>query len=305
MTKGTPHISHYLPILLVTLIWGSMGIISTCALEEFSPIAVLCLRSGVGALILFPFARLHGGAVIPAKEDRVLLAILAVVGVVLCNYLYFYALQHTLLTNVAIIYAFGPIITALLAAIFLKEAIRQSRTIGMLLAFAGVVILLTDGHPTQGVLISFDKGNFAELLSAACLAVYTILSKRVKNTPIECVVFWLMTISFFITLPMAYLLDGGINLRASPKAWLAILYLGVLCSGFGYLLQQKSIKTIGAASSSAFLNGISPITILSAAIFLKEPVTAAQIVCMLVIFAGVFLNAANKTLLWRRKNGTL
>ena len=42
----------YLPIICVMLLWGSMGIPSTYALQELTPLGLLCLRSGVAAALL-------------------------------------------------------------------------------------------------------------------------------------------------------------------------------------------------------------------------------------------------------------
>lgn len=272
-----------------------MGIVSTCALAEFSPMAVLCLRSGLGALTLLPFALRAG--LRPAEGEEKLLAVLAVLGVVLCNSFYFHAIALTHLTSVAIIYALGPIMTAALAAAFLRETIHQTRAFGMLLAFLGVVALLFAGEKDTADLGPVGMGEAAELLSVLCLAVYTILSRRLKRTPAASGVFWMMAVSFALTLPPALFSQGGLNVHASPKAWLSILYLGVLCSGFGYLLQQRSIAAVGASASAAFLNGISPITILTAALFLREPVSLPQLLCMAAILLGVALNAANRTIL--------
>ena len=85
----------------------------------------------------------------------------------------------------------------------------------------------------------------------------------------------------------------------SPRAFRGLFDLFVFIRVFraaGYLLQQKSIQTIGASTSAAFLNGISPITILSAAVILGEQVTLAQVACIGVVFFGLFLNARNMTL---------
>ena len=285
----------YLPILLVMLFWGSMGIPSTYAVEELTPLSVLCLRSGIGALVLFPFARRHG-SIRPAAGEGKLLVLLSLIGVVLCNYLYFFAVQHTALTNVAILYALGPIITTVLAAIFLREPIHQSRMIGIAIAFVGVAALITNGQLREVLSMGFNLGDGAELVSSLCLAVYTVLSKRLRKTPADCVVFWLMLIAFLTTLPMVWLLEGGVTASVSLRAVLSVLYLGAVCSGVGYLLQQRSIQTIGASASAAFLNGISPITILTAAVVLKERMTLLQAGCMAVVFAGLFLNAKNRPL---------
>lgn len=294
-------IGSYIPILSVMLIWGSMGIPSTYAVAELSPLSVLCLRSGIAAAVLFPVVRCRYGSVRPAAGEGRLLTVLSVVGVVLCNYLYFFAVQHTTLTNVAVLYALGPIMTAVLAALFLKERVRQSRCLGIALAFLGVAALMTNGNLQALFSAGFCAGDAAQIVSSLSLAAYTVMSRKVKRTPPECVVFWLMLIGFAVTLPMVCLLEGGFHFPVSGRAMLSVAYLGMLCSGLGYLLQQQSIKRIGASASAAFLNGISPITVLTAAVVLRETVTLTQAVCMLAVFSGLILNAANRDWVhWRK-----
>lgn len=290
----------YLPILLVMVFWGSMGVPSTYAVAELSPLWVLCLRSGIAVMVLFPAALRRNRGLRPAPGEGGLLAVLSLVGVVGCNYLYYYAVQNTALANVAILYALGPIITTVLAGIFLKETVRQGRCLGIVLAFAGVAALITNGDISAVFSIHFNRGDLAELGSASCLAAYTILSRRLKKTPPECAVFWLMLIAFAATLPMALVLEGGPGPHISIRGILSLLYLGVLCSGLGYLLQQCSIRQIGAAASAAFLNGISPITILTAALILGEHVTFNQVLCMAVVFSGLYLNASNQNLFYKK-----
>ncbi|MEY8220062.1 DMT family transporter [Enterocloster aldenensis] len=290
----------YLPILLVMVFWGSMGVPSTYAVAELSPLWVLCLRSGIAVMVLFPAALRRNRGLRPAPGEGGLLAVLSLVGVVGCNYLYYYAVQNTALANVAILYALGPIITTVLAGIFLKETVRQGRCLGIVLAFAGVAALITNGDMSAIFSIHFNRGDLAELGSASCLAAYTILSRRLKKTPPECAVFWLMLIAFAATLPMALVLEGGPGPHISIRGILSLLYLGVLCSGLGYLLQQCSIRQIGASASAAFLNGISPITILTAALILGEHVTFNQVLCMAVVFSGLYLNASNQNLFYKK-----
>ena len=290
----------YLPILLVMVFWGSMGVPSTYAVAELSPLWVLCLRSGIAVMVLFPAALRRNRGLRPAPGEGGLLAVLSLVGVVGCNYLYYYAVQNTALANVAILYALGPIITTVLAGIFLKETVRQGRCLGIVLAFAGVAALITNGDISAVFSIHFNRGDLAELGSASCLAAYTILSSRLKKTPPECAVFWLMLIAFAATLPMALVLEGGPGPHISIRGILSLLYLGVLCSGLGYLLQQCSIRQIGASASAAFLNGISPITILTAALILGEHVTFNQVLCMAVVFSGLYLNASNQNLFYKK-----
>lgn len=228
MTNSKPStVRNYFPILLVMLIWGSMGIPSTYAVEEFTPLTVLCLRSGIALIVLFPATLHRYGSVCPAPGEGKLLVLLSLIGVVLCNYLYFSAVKNTLLTNVAILYALGPIITTVLAVIFLKERAFQSRYLGIALAFIGGAVLITNGNLKEILSLGSHWGDLAQLGSSLCLAIYTIFSKKIRKTPAECVVFWLMLIAFLTTLPMVYLFEGG-----SPSLSTETLFFPSLISAF-------------------------------------------------------------------------
>lgn len=289
-------IKAYVPILLVMMFWGSMGIPSTYVLEEMNALTVLCFRSGIGAIVLLGAACLRHDTLMPVKGEGKLLIVLSFIGVVLCNYLYFFAVQNTSLTNVAVLYALGPIITTILAFFLLKEKVRQSRVIGIILAFGGVVILISKGHISELFFAGINIGDAAEMTSSFCLAVYTILSRKIKYTPANIVVFWLMFVSFVCTFPIVIFLEGGMDVFISVRAMVSLVYLGAICSGAGYLLQQKSIQRIGASASAAFLNGISPITVLTAAVILEEKITPVQAGGICIVFLGLFLNAKNKNL---------
>ena len=91
MVKQLKAAGKYVPIICVMLIWGSMGIASKGALAEFSTMEILCLRSGIGAAALFPFARRK--QLLPARGERWKLAVLAIIGVVLCNFFYSFHLH--------------------------------------------------------------------------------------------------------------------------------------------------------------------------------------------------------------------
>ena len=78
------------------------------------------------------------------------------------------------------------------------------------------------------------------------------------------------------------------------KWWTAAACLCLAAAMF-YVVNYPA--AVGASASAAFLNGISPITILTAAVFLREPVSPFQLICMAAILLGVALNAANRNLL--------
>jgi drug/metabolite transporter (DMT)-like permease len=75
-----------------------------------------------------------------------------------------------------------------------------------------------------------------------------------------------------------------------PRAWLALLVLGVLCTGVAYILYFRLIEQAGPPRALAVTFAIPVFAIVYGAVFLDEPVTAWMLLCGLVIIAGTSLS---------------
>ena len=75
----------------------------------------------------------------------------------------------------------------------------------------------------------------------------------------------------------------------SIKVWFAILFLGIFCSGLGYVLWAQALKEMDAAKAGAFLYFEPFITIITAWIFLNERITFLMVLSGMIITTGVLL----------------
>ena len=78
-------------------------------------------------------------------------------------------------------------------------------------------------------------------------------------------------------------------LALTSQEWLAILYLASTCSLLGYFIWFYVMKNSSAAATSSFLFAEPLITVLFAAILIKEEITPFVVGGGLLIFMGVFL----------------
>src|SRR5262245_46429080 len=77
--------------------------------------------------------------------------------------------------------------------------------------------------------------------------------------------------------------------RLSPSGWLAVLFLGLLCSGAGYLFWYGALERVSATRVAAFLY-LEPLVTLAAAVaLLGEPVIPATVVGGALLIGGVLL----------------
>ncbi len=288
--KNSP-LYYYLPMTLSLIFWGFMNVPSVIALREMSPLQLLISRSAIATCVLAPLAYLREGRLIPDRGDRLTSVLMGVSGVAASNLCYFYALKLTSLTNVAILYATTPLTTAIMACIFLGESLTPRRVLGIVLALGGAVMLLCRGDLSLLTSLSMNLGDQLEMCAAFCVAVMTILGRKIRRTPPITVTLCTMFTSTLVSAAAALALRDGMNFSLSAPAIWSTLYIGVFASALAFLFQQVSIQRIGAAASSAFLNGAPALAIVGAVAYFGETISMIQIVSAAIIFTGIFLNA--------------
>ena len=281
----------YWPMTMTLLMWGFMNVPTAFALAEMAPLQLLLLRTAIAVLILAPLARLRDGLLLPLPGDRITAALMGLSGVFFNNVFFFNAMKRTSLTNVAILFATSPFITAVLARIFLGERLTLRRVLGIVIALAGAVSLLCKGDLSLLADLKMNTGDLLELGAAFTISVMTILGRRIKKTPPITVTLCVMFTSFVATALTITVTGTPLNFALSNWAIFGAVYVGVFASAGAYMFQQMSIQRIGAGATGAFLNGSPALAIFGAVVFMDETISPVQIISAAVIFLGIFLNA--------------
>lgn len=181
----------------------------------------------------------------------------------------------------------SPIWVALLAPIFVQEAITKPRIIAALLGFVGVIIVAQPG------ITPLEWGHAAGLLAALCFAVNTLYTKQIsKFESVLNVLFWMTLLQtifgFILSVP------GGIPLPTTGgTVWVLIVSV---CGLTAHLCLTNALK-IAPATLVAPLDFIRlPVMIFVGASIYSEPIYWSVIIGALIIFIGnyVNINAENK-----------
>jgi drug/metabolite transporter (DMT)-like permease len=83
--------------------------------------------------------------------------------------------------------------------------------------------------------------------------------------------------------------------RLPAEGWAAVLFLGIFCSGVGYVLWAYSLKEMGSSKAGVFLYLEPFVTVFTAWIILGETITPVIILSGLIITSGVVLVNLNRT----------
>ena len=279
--------SSWLPTYLILgFVWGCSFIFIKSGLEFLSPVGVAFFRCSLGALTLYSYAKYKK---IELPNNLKSLLHIWVVSLLLNVFPgIFFALAETEVTSIlaGIINAVTPLMT--LIAILLvnrSEQPKRSQIIGLLIGFAGVLIVLgawngLGDNPWWAVAIL--------LLAVTCYGFsfpYTrkfVIPLGIKS---EAIVAQQLILASFTLLPI-YLIDGlSFNaIEIGPLA--SMLALGIFGSGFAYLWNFKVMQIAGSAIASSVTYLTPVVAVIVGILFLGEHITWNEPIGAIVVLLG-------------------
>jgi drug/metabolite transporter (DMT)-like permease len=274
------------------LVWAGSFIAGKWALRDFSPEVTSFLRFTIASAALFPFAFRRPSAPGAWAPRRLgVLFLLGLTGIFGYHVLFYYSLKYTTAGNSSLIIATDSLMTVLLAVAFLKERMTGRKALGIVLGFAGVVWIVSDG--ALGTILS-EGPNAGDLLAfgaALAWAVYSVLSKPVAHLYASLDLSWITWAVGALLLSPSLLADGAVASlgSASLLGWACVLYMALAATGLGYFVYLKGIKEIGAAATAKYIFLVPVYVLALAYFFLGEPVPLHKVFAAAVILGGIWL----------------
>lgn len=153
------------------------------------------------------------------------------------------SLTHTTVANTLFVLAAIPFVTAGLAWIFLKERPNSATLITMVVAFAGIVIMIGEGFT-----IGAAYGNVMALLTTLSFSIYAVLVRR--NRQVDMLPAILIS-TLIIMVVVALMRQGELEI-SRQDLWLCLLWGGVM-SGFTSACFIVASRHIVAAELTIFM----------------------------------------------------
>lgn len=205
--------------------------------------------------------------------------------------LFFTALKYTTAINTSIIAATNPIVTTLMAFLFLKNKMSGKQILGIVLSFTGVILTITGAELEILHNFSFNAGDLWMLAAVTAWAAYGVYSKSAgKEIPPIALTYYSFLVCTILLIPFVLFEKPWEILPSVPvSAHLAVLYMSVFPSVIGYLVQQMAIKEIGPSKASVFVNLVPVFSIFLAVFILGENLDPIKLFTAALIIAGVFI----------------
>ena len=194
----------------------------------------------------------------------------------------------------ALVTTLAPLFTLILAILFLKEKAMPKRIVGMLIAFAGLFIVLKWGRIGLGLITGMENADVKYMLLATLAPLswsfYTILGKDLLSSRSPSVVTCLpMVIG---TLPLLFLATpeffGKIS-SMEPSHWFALAYLSFASTLLGFFIWNLALRYLPASSVASFIYLNPPFAAFFGWLFFGEEVTLWFLAGSAVVLAGLWL----------------
>ena len=286
------NIKAVLKALFAVSVWGASFVATKISLQYIGPTTLVWLRFAMGVAVLGLFVWLSKQFSFPGRKDWGYFALLGFLGITFHQWLQSTGLVTAQATTTGWIIASIPIFMALLGVIVLKEHLVWYQTAGILLAAFGVLLVVTKGDLTAVTTGKFGTpGDFLVLLSAPNWAVFSALSRSgLQKFPSTLMMFYVMSFGWLFTSILLFFDSGMSQIPAIPwNGWIAVTFLGILCSGVAYVFWYDALKVLPVAQTGAFLYLEPIVTVIVASLVLKEAVLLATLVGGVTILIGVWL----------------
>jgi len=282
-------LTRYWKPLLAMVFWGTSFIATKVALEELTPLMIIFFRLVFSISLLTVFALYTKRDFSIKLKSHLWILLLALIAS-FHLWIQVTGLKYTTAVNTGWIIGTAPVFMAVLGSIFFKEKLTVLKISGILVAFSGLLLLISKGDISKLSFIS-HKGDFLILASAFTWSVYSMVNKKItiNYSPVMTILFLFIMMAIIIgpfTINSQYF--DAIS-KMSIKVWGSVLFLGIFCSGISYVLWAKSLSEMEATKTGAFLYFEPFVTIIAAWLLLNENITVIIIISGLIIMLGVYL----------------
>jgi len=274
---------------ITAFIWGTTFVSTKILLRTLDPVQILFYRflvAYVALLVIYPRFNFR----IDLKEE-LWFFLAGLCGVTLYFLSENTALQFTLASNVGLLVAAAPILTALFAHLFTAdEKLGKNLVLGFITAMAGVFLVIFNGN---FILKLNPAGDLLALSAALVWSFYCLILKKFGNR--YSYIYLTRKVFFYglITTVPALFISGfrfEIQNLASFSVIGNLLFLGLAASSMCYVLWNASINYIGVVKTTGYIYLIPLVTIITSAIVLNEVITALAILGAVLILLGVYIS---------------
>ncbi len=281
-----PNLVDYTLLTLLALIWASAFFNIKIATYSFGPVTIALLRVFFGAIPVLILCFYKKIKVEAFSKDWYWFAIIGFINLVVPFFLISYGVKSVQSNLAAILMSTTPLSSTILGHYYTKnEKFNFTKTIGILIGFAGIVYLFSDN-------LLINESNFFSailiLVGSTCYVIGGVLTLKIKEKKNENVTGSILIWAVIILIPLSFYIEKPWTYNPSIQSTISVIYLGLVSTGIAWLLRFKILVDNGLIFQSQ-VSYLIPIfgTILSY-IFLRELITVKVLISLIAVVIGIY-----------------
>lgn len=279
-------------LALANLFWAGNWVVGRALREVWPPLTLNFWRWLLAALILIPIAwPLLRGKWHLVRRHAALLCMLALTGGAMFQSMVYLGLQRTTTTNAVLISSAAPMFVMLCSWVIERQKATQAQVAGVLLSFAGVLVILSHGDPALLLHMDIHAGDAWILLGMPVWGVYSVLVRRLPPELRGSAFLFAMSA---LTVPM---LAGPMLVESAQAApilsgltlgsMIGLAYTALFASVLAFMCWNRAVAAVGPNTASTSLPLMPLFGTVLAMIFLGEQLQAFHLAGIVTILAGI------------------
>lgn len=290
---------NVLELIILAAVWGASFLFMRVATPELGPVPLIAVRVGIATVVLLP-TMLSASA---RHQFKAKAGHLLVVGLTNSAMPFSLLAYSTLSVNAgldSVLNATTPLWTALIASVGFGVSMGRQQLVGMLVGFLGVLVLV--GDLLVGGSSGMPAAIAAALVATLCYGFSVNYSKRhLAGVKPFVVAFGSQFFAAIVLAPLAFW-DWPTQ-PISTTTWECVAALGVICTGFAYVLYFRLVEHVGAAYAASVTFLIPVFGIIWGACFLGEKVTPIMFAGAAIVLIGTAITSGKIPSQLFRKTG--
>jgi drug/metabolite transporter (DMT)-like permease len=285
------NLRNFCELVLLSAIWGSSFLFLRIASPAFGPIFLIEMRVLSGLLVLLPVFFVMGKyQEFKSHWKMILLVSLLNMAIPFCFFAY--SALNMGAGLLSIMNATVPIFTAMVGFLYFRQRLSQLGFAGLVVGLLGVAILMSDSRAESGITsdLAIPAALFASILYGIAI---NLAAHKLQGVSGITITTGSLFFSSTILLPLA--ISSRPEVIPEGVIWLSVLSLGIVCTGFGYVLFYKLIGEIGSQRAITTTYLIPLFSIFWGSLFLGETLTVAMFLGGVTVLLGVALTTGRSS----------
>lgn len=265
-------------------IFGTIGIF-----RRFIPLSsglIAFVRGLIGTFVLLLFVLITKRSISINSIKRNFVKLFVSGALIGFNWIFlFEAYEYTTVATATLCYYMAPVLVMLLAPVFLRERMTLKKSVCIMIAFAGMV-LVSGVFKNGGIGENDAKGIAFGLIAAIMYAIVVIINKKLKAIGAFDKTIVQLGTAALVLLPYILITEDFSSVNLNAIAICMLLFVGIVHTGTAYSMYFGSMDGL-SADSIAIFSYIDPVlAIILSALILNETMGLSEIIGAVMILGA-------------------